>query len=400
MVGRPTVDRPRRDVTAFEGDRRESWRAPIEVGVAVIGSGASGSWLVRALAEAHYTGTVLVVDDGSTPLRDRVWSSWSGVTADSDDTGGALRRLVVAGDAGLLDLASTSYEYASVHGDRLWSLTSQALDTMSGSRLRTRAVSVRDAEDHAVVETDIGPIRAGWVFDSVGLQEARGVRPPRAWMEFEGWDVHLPNAPFDPDALMLMDFRVPQRGDVAFAHVLPLSEDCALVELTVFTTRRTAVDRSDDLHDYIDRMANRTDWTITRQESGRFPLTSTQPRRRHSRVVPIGARAGLVKPSTGYGYSRMRRDARRIAESMAAGRPPSRWQPPWRHRAMDAVFLELVGTDPAAVVLALDRMFRANPADRVVAFLEDETTVAEDLRLIATLPVVPFLRAALRVRPK
>ena len=67
---------------------------------------------------------------------------------------------------------------------------------------------------------------------------------------------------------------------------------------------------------------------------------------------------------------------------------------------MDAVFLELVGTDPAAVVLALDRMFRANPADRVVAFLEDETTVAEDLRLIATLPVVPFLRAALRVRPK
>jgi hypothetical protein len=63
---------------------------------------------------------------------------------------------------------------------------------------------------------------------------------------------------------------------------------------------------------------------------------------------------------------------------------------------MDAVFLELALRDPARLTASLERLFARNSADLVLRFLSEATTPAQDARLASSLPVFPFLRAALR----
>ena len=61
----------------------------------------------------------------------------------------------------------------------------------------------------------------------------------------------------------------------------------------------------------------------------------------------------------------------------------------------DTILLNVLATDkyPADAVFA--RMFRNNPIDRVLRFLDNESSVKDDLKLIATLPKRPFMKAAL-----
>jgi lycopene beta-cyclase len=58
------------------------------------------------------------------------------------------------------------------------------------------------------------------------------------------------------------------------------------------------------------------------------------------------------------------------------------------------VLLEVLDRDPAELERAFTRLFLANPAERVLRFLDEDTGIADELRLIATLSPAPYLRAA------
>ena len=54
-------------------------------------------------------------------------------------------------------------------------------------------------------------------------------------------------------------------------------------------------------------------------------------------------------------------------------------------------------SDPAQVEQAFGRLLLANPPARVLRFLDEDTSLRSELRLIRTLPPVPHLRAAARL---
>ena len=126
-----------------------------------------------------------------------------------------------------------------------------------------------------------------------------------------------------------------------------------------------------------------------------LPLRSRLGRRRSGRVLAIGARGGLVKASTGYAYQRIQRDSAAIAASLArCGHPFDLPRPRRRHPVLDAVLLDVLDRQPAQLERAFARLFLANPAERVLRFLDEETSVRDELRLIASLPPLPYVRAA------
>jgi hypothetical protein len=43
--------------------------------------------------------------------------------------------------------------------------------------------------------------------------------------------------------------------------------------------------------------------------------------------------------------------------------------------------------------VAFARLFARNPAERVLSFLDETSTIGDDLRIMASLPPGPFLRA-------
>jgi lycopene beta-cyclase len=68
-------------------------------------------------------------------------------------------------------------------------------------------------------------------------------------------------------------------------------------------------------------------------------------------------------------------------------------RPSRRHHLLDAALLEVLDRDPPRLEQVFARLFAANPVERVLRFLDEDAGVGEELRLIASLPPAPFLRA-------
>jgi lycopene beta-cyclase len=207
---------------------------------------------------------------------------------------------------------------------------------------------------------------------------------------------------FDPQTPVLFDFRIPQSGGARFVYVLPDDEHHALVELAAFVPRHaqppSAADLGDALAGYLHNVVHGGHYTIGRTEAAALPLR-TRPRRRSSgRVLAIGARGGLIKASTGYAYQRIQEDSAAIAASLARqGHPFAVRRNRPRHQLLDAILLDAFDREPRLLELVFARLFARHPAERVLRFLDERSGVADELRLIASLPPWPFLRSVARI---
>jgi lycopene beta-cyclase len=363
----------------------------------VAGGGLSGLSLAAHLAARGWADrSVLVVDRGPAHRSAVCWAFWSGRpglldAAVSRSYSGV--RIHAAGRDRILSL--DPYRYHVVRRADLGEAVRRLLDRCPGFELRTG--TVESLRDNGCVTVDGRTVRGGWVFDSVRPAPAGPAR-----MAFTGWEVRCARPVFDPELPVLFDFRVPQAGGARFGYVLPEDRYRALVELTAFVPRRgrppPAAERDDALAGYLSDVLYAGDYTVLRTESAVLPLGTRPVRRRHGRVLAIGTSAGLVKASTGYAYQRIQRDSAAIAQSFVRyGDPWHTARPLRRYRLLDAVLLDVLDHDPAQLELAFARLFAANPASRVLRFLDEDTGLPDVLRLMAALPPLPYLRALARL---
>jgi lycopene beta-cyclase len=207
---------------------------------------------------------------------------------------------------------------------------------------------------------------------------------------------------FNPAVATLFDFRTAQGDGSRFVYVVPVAADQALVEVTEFVPRSAApptpADRRASLSAYLADVLRCGDVEVMREESAVIALRTAPTPRRRGRVLAIGAGAGLVKASTGYAYQRVQRDSRAVAGSLRRfGHPFAVPGSHSRHRLLDAALLAAFDRDPSQLERAFARLMFGNPVERVLRFLDEDSRVPEELRLIATLPPAPYLRAIAQV---
>ncbi len=368
--------------------------------VVIAGGGLAGLSLAAHLAASGWRDrSVLVVDDPTRPPDAVRWGFWSAATGLLDAAASrTFDRLGIhaAGRSRILPL--DPYRYRVVHRPDLYRVVRRLTDGCPGFAFVDG--KVEDVNDRGEVVVDGHTVEAGWVFDSVSTP----LPLPRAdaRLAFTGWEVRVADPVFDPDTPVLFDFRTAPSADCRFVHVVPDDRHRALVEFTAFVpggTRPPTVDeRRAALASYLGTGYPGRGYEILRTESAVLPLRTRPASRGSGRVVRIGARAGLVKASTGYGYRRIQRDSAAITASLTRyGHPFARGAGPHRYRLLDAVLLDVLRSDPAQVERAFARLLLANPPARVLRFLDEDTGLTTDLRLMATLPPGPYLWAAGRL---
>ena len=386
------------------GDRWPDAGASDRWDAVIVGGGAAGLTLLAHLAASDWRDRrVLLVDRDERPSEHRIWAYWStSPAAAGNPLAGAETltwgRLAVhaAGHTHLLDPAP--YTYRLVTGRDLLRVADALAATAPGFARATAAVlAIDDGQGPGNVALHGGRVlRADWVFDS---RPPAAARPGEVAMRFLGQEIAASRPVFDPTIATFMDFRAGTAGRVRFGYTLPLSPTHALVEIAEFAD--PTLDDGPDaaaLERYLTQTYPATDWRTLRQEHGELPLRPPPRQRGSGRVLPVGLPGGLLKPSTGYAFSRIVRDTAAITGSLVChGHPFALPVRRARHRLLDQVLLQVVRDEPERIEAAFARMFTGNPTRRVLRFLDEDTSTGEEIRLAATLPMGAFLRAARRV---
>ncbi|MEV0155221.1 lycopene cyclase family protein [Micromonospora sp. NPDC050686] len=377
--------------------------APLDVDLALVGGGGAGSLVLAALDRRDVRGLRIAVLD---PVRkrgqDRTWAFWGSPGTDLDPMlSASWSRVDVVTPAGRRVLPLAPLRYAMLRSAPVYARAAEAADRLGAVRVDVAVgaleddgagVTVRDAEGGVL-------LRAGWVLDSRPRPPARPGRT--SWLQhFRGWWVASDGPLFDPDRAVLMDFRTPQpaRG-VSFGYVLPVDDRYALVEYTEFSPEPlTDAGYDAALRGYLDLLGlDPAALRVREVENGVIPMTDAPFARRPSpRVVRLGTAGGATRPSTGFTFSAMRRQAEQVAAALAAGRPPvPRPAYPGRHRWMDAVALRALDRGLVGGPEFFQRLFDRNPAERVLRFLDGETSPVEDLAVMRSSPLLPMTSAVL-----
>ncbi len=374
----------------------------------IAGAGCAGlSALARAL-EVGVGRRIVVVDRDLDPSDDRTWSFWGSRSApfahladrrwDRIEVGFPSWRTSQAVDP----IARTGADRRSYLRVRRRDYDREILDLAAAAPnvqlLESDVLGVRDDVRGGVVSLPEGELRAPLVLQSLRpepVPDARPVRHPLR-QHFGGWEVVTQHPVFEPDTVTLMDFDTDQSGATAFFYVLPDARDRALVEFTMFSLEPR--DRSFydcRIAEHLDRLGA-GDVTITRTEYGVIPMEDrTHTQRTGDHVWNIGTAGGRTKPSTGYTFQRIHDQTRRAIDGWATtGVPAPVPDPPRRYDLADRTLLNILHHHPEHGRPIFERLFATSAIGDVLTFLDEDSTVADDVKMLGRLPWPPFVRAA------
>jgi lycopene beta-cyclase len=363
----------------------------------VVGLGAAGASLAWRLAGTGVPFAVVEAPAGSgRRSQDRTWSTWGpagGPGPFGPLVAASWPRVRVVGRDGTVvtaDLGSWRYRM----------LRSTDLDRAVRDRLRRHGTAVHEAVvddlDDLDELDDLAGV-GGRVVDTRPVPVPAGGRT-LLLQHFLGRRVRARTPVFDPRTVTLMDFRTPQpAGGVAFGYVLPTSPTEALVEYTEFSAGLlTDEGYRARLGEHLERLRVGPHEVLD-EERGVIPMTDARfPASPDPRVLRWGANSGSVRPSTGYSFSALQRQADVLAAQAVRGealRPPPAHRA--RHLLMDSLVLQALATGRVDGARFFVDLFARNPVQRVLGFLDGSTSPAEDLALMATSPRAAMLATVL-----
>ncbi|MDH6484763.1 lycopene cyclase family protein [Streptomyces sp. SAI-127] len=383
--------------------------APTETSdVVIVGGGASGLSLAHHLtATGSATVTLVEAPDGPRRPPERTWCYWERGTGDfAEAVSASWSRLRVHGtDGRTITVDPSPLRYRMLRSTAFEQLVHARLARSPGSRvLRATADTVHDTADGAEVRCTTSDgrtltLRARQVFDSRPL---RSLPPARTQLmqHFRGWFVRTEADRFDPAVADLMDFRVPQpRHGLAFGYTLPLAPGRALVEYTEFSRAPlTTTVYEAALSHYCRDILGLGAFTVESAEQGVIPMTDARfPRRTGSSVFRIGTAGGATRPATGYTFAAVQRQSRAIAAALRDGRASVPAPHGRRALAMDAVLLRALDTGRIDGPGFFTGLFRRVPPERLLRFLDGDTSLSEEWGIGLRTPVGPMLRTALEL---
>ncbi len=280
--------------------------------------------------------------------------------------------------------------------------------TLSGQALGAALAGLTHSADIAEVAPDRLTLADGSAIHAGVVLDGRGARPSRAfrcgWQKFLGQELRL-TAPHGLRHPILMDARVEQIDGFRFIYVLPFGPDRLLVEDTCYSdTPELSLPRArKEIAAYV--AAN--GWHVAEQlseETGVLPVvldgdigafwSEVGP------VPPLGMRAGLFHPVTGYSLP----SAVALADAMAAALPArpavlrgmieararATWQAQGFYRILNRMLFLAGSSDQRWRVFA---RFFALRRPLIERFFAGRSTTLDRMRLVSGRPPVPFFQA-------
>lgn len=214
---------------------------------------------------------------------------------------------------------------------------------------------------------------------------------------FLGWHIRCEENIFQENAFEMMNFDIEQDGYTQFIYVIPFSSQEALVEFTRFGAEKIEQAYAEEvLKKFIGQHFSKHE--KLGEERGCIPMTTQiNPPSKHKGVLNTGARANLIKPSTGYGFKNMFLFAQLVTKKVENQdfEKFNRIQLPSKNRFKfyDKLLLIILLRWPSAGKKIFTRLYSKMPTLSIFSFLEEKSTLSQEIRIFSVLPITPFIKA-------
>lgn len=372
----------------------------------IVGAGAAGLQLALAMNRDPFfrNHNILILEKEDTKVNDKRWSFWEKGIGQWDDlvykSWSSSKFYGPSNKELYFDL--NPYSYKSLQSIDFYAFAQKQIKKSTNMALLTGDVShIIQKEGSVIVSTEDKEYHCTHCFDSRLSSDWNREKKKHVtlWQHFKGWTIEFENATFNPDEFTMMDFRHRHEDSTSFIYVLPINKHQALVEFTLFTKDVFKSSETYDpyLKNYIPKYISPHKYSILDIEEGVIPMTNFPFHKDNEKnITKIGTAGSWVRPSTGYSFKYIEKYVNRIIQNIKSNKKITAHLISRKTRWLDSVLLEVLHSENHLGPSIFESQYSKNSMEQIFKFLDGETSVVEDIKMISKFEKLPFLKGALR----
>lgn len=369
----------------------------------IVGAGAAGLQLAYLMSKDSYFNSkkILILDKTPKTKNDRTWCFWEkGEGIFEDIIYKSWNTALFASEFFTKSISLEPYTYKMIQGIDLYTFILGALEQHAAFDVKYEAIKeIKEEHSYVNVTTENNIYRASKVFSSVFNPGAMRIQKkyPLLQQHFIGWFVKTENPIFNPGEVTFMDFAIPQKGNTRFMYVLPFSENEALVEYTLFSeTLLSDSEYEMAIKEYLDEKQAGA-YQITDTERGSIPMTTFDfTSDNTANFLRIGIAGGWTKASTGYTFKNSQRKAQELINILKKNESIKGFNKANRFTFYDGILLDILKQKNHLGASIFSRLFKRNKAVQIFKFLEDKTSLPEEIQIMSSVADIHFTKAFFR----
>ncbi|RNC80178.1 MAG: lycopene cyclase [Winogradskyella sp.] len=367
----------------------------------ILGAGASGLMLAYRMAKDSFFDdkSILIIDKEKDKGNDRTWCYWENGDGEWDTVlSKSWNSIYFGSDSIQKTINIAPYRYKMIRSGNFYNLLWSTIK--KSNTIKYVNASVKGFNENAIIDvvTSVGIFKGKKLLNSIPSQDfTLQEKYPVLQQHFLGWFIKTEQPIVDESVAKFMDFSIPQKQNTRFMYVLPIDKHTALFEYTLFS--KTILETSEYEQAIKDYLTERQieDYEIIEKERGSIPMTAYKFNTHNTEsVLHIGTAGGWTKASTGYTFRNTTKQTKLLVEFLKTNSNLKTFKKLDKYWFYDLLFLDVLYTNNALGSELFSSLFKKAKATTILKFLDEETSLLEDLKIIASVPPWQFTKALFR----
>ncbi len=363
------------------------------------GSGLSALMTVyeMIISEKFKDKTILLIDENPKNKNDRTWCFWDKESNYDHWVSAKWKAAWFKNEDFEKRLNLNPYLYKKVKGLDLYAFIFDCISKENNiTFIQQKVVAYEEKVNYCTVTTESDHYNCQFVLNSIYnpndviLQN----QYPLLQQHFIGWFIKSKEVVFHKDCATFMDFSVAQKGNTRFMYVLPTSETEALIEYTLFS--KDLLPKAEyelEIKNYIQKLGI-TEFEIIEKEKGTIPMTCYPFWKKNTKnIVNIGTAGGWTKASTGYTFKNTTKKAKKLTQFLAKKKDLRNFHNRTKFWFYDLLLLDILDQHNFLGSSIFSALFKEGKPSLILKFLDEETSIWEDIQVIWKCPKKHFIKA-------
>ena len=340
---------------------------------------------------------ILVIEKESKNSNDRTWCFWDETSIFDSIADKNWQKAWFKNTQEIQQLDLGSYHYKKVRSAAFYQYVRENIEQkLTVHFIQEEVIDFSELGQHCLVKTNTNNYTCNCVFNSIYDPNPvlNQKKFPLIQQHFIGWVVKTKEAVFTEDCPTFMDFSIEQNGNTRFMYVLPNSSSEALIEYTLFSKALLEQNEYENaIMAYLKNLGV-TAYEIIEKEQGNIPMTCYPFWQKNTRnILHIGTAGGWTKASTGYTFKNAYKISKRVSDFTKTNSDFRTFHSKTKFWFYDLLLIDILFENNKVGNQIFSALFNDGKAALIFKFLDEETSILEDLKVIWKCPKGIFIKA-------